>query len=174
MQEDIPAWGKVVAIIMICFGGFSACFQGYKILTPFIYKAQEAVDLEMKAAENEIAGDVLFEKVDSLFQLTNYQMNLYIIIGIVGLLLALAYVFAGIRLFRPKWSSFLFAKNAIILFIGFNLISCLLIITSGFSFITFELLFYSFVGIIIDVAVLLVMLLSDNKRYQPKHQATEK
>lgn len=164
MKEGIPIWGQVVSVLMICASSVGACFQGYKILIPITYLS-DSVEEEQNYIGDDFASK-FFDKVDKLFELSQYQLDLFTIIGAVGLVITIAYFAAGIRLLWPKYGNYVFAKNMLIIFLGFNIISCFMVVASGFSFYTLEFIFFSFVGIIVDVALLLVVLLSDHKKYK--------
>jgi hypothetical protein len=57
------------------------------------------------------------------------------------------------------------AKGALFIFILFNLVSSLLLILDGFSLVLIGILVYSFIGLLFDVVLIIILFMSDKSAY---------
>jgi hypothetical protein len=167
MKTKVPGWGKAIGIIMICLGGLGLFYQIYKMIIPSIFRFQREMmeNVSNLEVEPNMGQEQVFIKFEEMMHLSAYQESLLLLFGIIGTILCALYLVAGIKLLTVKPINLQLAKGALFIFILFNLVSSLLLILDGFSLVLIGILVYSFIGLLFDVVLIIILFMSDKSAY---------
>ena len=162
-NPTLPNWAKAVAIIQICLGSLGIFIQFYKIVIPIISRfkniaASEFVQQDFEAQRN-------FTKATQLIDLSESQATFLTILGVIGLVLCVVYIIAGVKMLKPFRANYNLSKYVLITFILFNLINIAFFSTSNGNILILGIMFYVIVGLVIDITLLIIGMTSDKSVY---------
>jgi len=171
-----PGWGKAIGIIMIVLGSFGIFFQAYRILIPKIMEMQQkmisGISQGIELSENmnqdnpfRANPDKIFNSFQENFLFSETTLNWLPIFSVLGIVLCIFYIVGGAMLLKPKSISFKMGLGALIAMIALNIISFVILIPNDDSFMLYGVLIYSFIGTAIDIALLIIVLMSNKSAY---------
>ena len=163
MKKNAPGWGKAIGIIMICLGGLGTFYQIYKIIFPSMINNMTSSPL-FQIAENDMNRQA-FNQFSHAFGLDQNGMNLMILFGVLGTILLIFYIIAGAKLLTVNPKNYYMARNALLVFVFFNAVGCILFFTISVGFFLKMILIYSIVGLVFDIALLAILLSSNKAAY---------
>lgn len=169
--KSAPGWGKAVGILMIIFGALGVFVQIYKLIIPRMIALQGNMMNRMDqlnsynnsynefSAVNDVYGE--------MFGITEAQSTFLTISGILGFIGCVFYIVGGAKLLTPKPSNLNFAKYALFGFFGLNLLTLIILMSSGNSVLLMVILIYVGMGFTIDLVLGIILLSSDKSAYEP-------
>jgi len=160
-----PSWGKAMGIVMICLGALSIIMQFYKISLRGFARIQSNVmdgfgDIPIGDKPNPF-GSIM----KNMFYMSETQGNIIMIIGFLGVGLAIFYLIGGVKLLQAKKKNYIMARNSVIVFLAYNLISVVWLSMNSESFYLSAMLTYTGIGVAFDITVLIILLSSDKSAY---------
>ncbi len=183
MVKKAPGWGKTVGILMITFGSFGVFYQIYRMVVPRLMSFQrkmidrfsqipeymEYSDSTMTKEEFQEIVDYpvqAFEEVNNMFfNFSDAMINYLTWFSLLMILVCVFYIVAGSKLLKPTPSNYKMARLVLLISIGVNLLSYVLIFSEQGSFMLQVMMLYSFIGVAADVVFLIIMSSSDKSAY---------
>ena len=108
-MQKATIWGKVVGIIMICLGALGIFNQFYKISLKSVAGMQgEMIEGFSEIPLGENKPNPFGSIFKNMFAMTETQGNIIMIIGIVGVLLAIFYIIGGVKLLQASKKNYYF------------------------------------------------------------------
>ena len=150
-NNNVPTWGRVIGIIMICLGALGVFNQFYKMMMR-----------TYASMGNGFGGSNLFS---NMFGITETQGTILMILGLLGIGACVFYIIAGAKLLKATPQNYNFAKYALFGFIGFNLISIVWMAMNSDSFLIMGLMTYVGIGLALDIAMVIIFMMSDSSGY---------
>jgi len=174
-----PTWGRVIGIIMIVLGSLGIFYQIYKIAMPAMMDIQQDMMSEITNEieyneefnhefENEnirMRPEKIFNTFQEKFMLTDSSKKWLPVFGMLGILFCIYYIIGGAMLLKAKPLNYKIALSAIGGTVALNLISYIVLFSGGTSLMLFGLLIYSFIGVLIDLALFIIFISSDKSKY---------
>lgn len=171
-----PGWGKAIGIIMIVLGSLGVFYQGYRIMIPKIMEMQYRMFSDITEVMDEadtidpdnptrIKPQKVFDSFQDEILLSQNTITWLPILGGIGVLFCIFYIVGGAMLLKARPISYKMAVSALIAMLALNIFACLVLIPNDSSLMLFGLLVYSCIGIAMDIALLIILLLSNKAAY---------
>lgn len=186
-----PTWAYVIGIMMMLFGGCSITGDLQSINSPNMLEMQhkmmegmtgEADTIEMDSIGLNINNTIgnsnsgsseqqvfknMAKTMKEMFYVSEFTKKWMVRFGYIGLFFSILYVFAGIFLLVKKTFSIELAYLALALSILFSVIQSIVLSSdSSGGYISLTSGFSQIFGIIIDIILLVVILVSDKTAYK--------
>lgn len=166
MQKKAPGWGKAIGIIMICLGGLGVFIHIYKMVIPSLFGNFPRVMNDLSRLEqSNPAGDLVFTEFNNMMGMSSTQGTMLVTFGLLCLVLTIFYIIGGAKLLIAKPSNYRFAMYALAAFIVLNAVGCAYFFLGHTSFIVKGILIYSIVGLVFDIALLIILNASNKADY---------
>ncbi len=170
MIRSTPSWGKALGIIMICLGGLGILMQIYKIMFPMMFKLMRSMPIPAPPTNHGQAP----EKILDMMLGARNSFDWLILIGVIGIFMVTIYIIGGVKLLTAKPINYHFAKWTLIAMLVYNAISLFLFWTALTGIFIRMLSIYIIVGIVFDLAILIILLSSNKAAYGiGTHEAIE-
>ncbi len=186
-----PTWAYVIGIMMMLFGGCSITGDLQSINSPNMLEMQhkmmagmtgETDTIEMDSIGLDINNTIgnsnsgsseqqafknMAKTMKEMFYVSEFTKKWMVRFGYIGLFFSILYVFAGIFLLVKKTFSIKLAYLALALSILFSVIQAIVLSSdSSGGYISLTSGFSQIFGIIIDIILLVVILVSDKTAYK--------
>lgn len=168
-SKSAPGWGKAVGILMIIFGALGVFIQIYKLIIPRMIEMQGNM-MDRMSSYDSVYGNPYSEVSNvygEMFGISESQATFLTISGILGFIGCVFYIIGGAKLLTPKPANLNFAKYSLFAFFGLNLLTLIILMSSGNSVLLMVILIYVGMGFTIDLVLGIILLSSDKSAYEP-------
>jgi hypothetical protein len=155
MNKNVPSWGKVIGILMICLGSLGVFNQFYKMMI------RTYANIGNGFGGGNFGGGLF----GNMFRISETQGNIMMLLGVLGLAACVFYIIAGAKLLKAEPANYNFAKYALFGFIGFNVVCITWMAFNSNSFLIMGMMTYVGFGLALDVAMLIIFMMSDSSGY---------
>ncbi|MCG8577594.1 MAG: hypothetical protein MI810_22125 [Flavobacteriales bacterium] len=163
-----PSWGKGVGISMIVLGSLGILFSFYRFAFLKIVAFQQEMlnEFDKISADDGPSspfGNSLFKKA---FHVSEFHENFIHVFTTIGFIICILYIIAGAKLLKAKPQNYNFARIILILSVALAIIQYFMMLgVGGYSMLILGLLVYNMFGTACDIALMLILLLSNKAQY---------
>ncbi|UKN03016.1 hypothetical protein K6119_05740 [Paracrocinitomix mangrovi] len=169
-NSKAPQWGRVIGIIMIVFGSLGVFYQMYKILIPSIFSMQRNMMNDFDRMGRNNPGNRVFENMQEVWFMSDTQMTVMTIGGILGILLCVFYIVGAAKLLKKGEQNLKIGKMVLFIFIGYNVIFCSFLFAGG-SIFARMIAIYAIIGLVADIVFTIIIVSNNKEEYNLNYAA---